>query len=114
MLEQITDIVREAAQIVLAARDIPSQTHEKTSAADLVTEYDLAVERFLKEKLPETAFDCIRGHLSGWYVDLGTKDTMEEKTADCNRALQGTGYSVKAEFEETYCAGAYFLSVMHP
>ena len=52
MLEQITDIVREAAQIVLAARDIPSQTHEKTSAADLVTEYDLAVERFLKEKLP--------------------------------------------------------------
>ena len=52
MLKQITDIVREAAQIVLAARDIPSQTHEKTSAADLVTEYDLAVERFLKEKLP--------------------------------------------------------------
>ena len=52
MLEQITDIVKEAAQIVLAARDIPSQTHEKTSAADLVTEYDLAVERFLKEKLP--------------------------------------------------------------
>ena len=52
MLKQITDIVKEAAQIVLAARDIPSQTHEKTSAADLVTEYDLAVERFLKEKLP--------------------------------------------------------------
>ena len=52
MLEQITAIVKEAAQIVLAARDIPSQTHEKTSAADLVTEYDLAVERFLKEKLP--------------------------------------------------------------
>ncbi len=73
-----------------------------------------SVSLFLKEKLPETAFDCIRGHLSGWYVDLGTKDTMEEKTADCNRALQGTGYSVKAEFEETYCAGAYFLSVMHP
>lgn len=52
MLKQITDIVKEAAQIVLAARDVPSQTHEKTSAADLVTEYDLAVERFLKEKLP--------------------------------------------------------------
>ena len=36
-----------------------------------------SVSLFLKEKLPETAFDCIRGHLSGWYVDLGTKDTME-------------------------------------
>ena len=52
MLEQIIAIVREAGEILLSARDIWSQTHEKTSAADLVTEYDLAVERFLKEKLP--------------------------------------------------------------
>ena len=42
MLERITAIVKEAAQIVLAARDVQSQTHEKTSAADLVTAYDLA------------------------------------------------------------------------
>lgn len=72
------------------------------------------VSLFLKQKLPETAFDYIKEYLSDWYVDLGTKDTIEEKTADCNRALKGTGYSVKAEFEETYCAGAYFLSVMCP
>ena len=52
MLEQIISIVREAGEIVLSARDIGSRTREKTSAADLVTEYDLAVERFLKEKLP--------------------------------------------------------------
>ena len=52
MLEQIISIVREAGEIVLSAHDVWSQTHEKTSAADLVTEYDLAVERFLKEKLP--------------------------------------------------------------
>ena len=52
MLEQIIPIVREAGDIVLSARDIWSHTHEKTSAADLVTEYDLAVENFLKEKLP--------------------------------------------------------------
>ena len=52
MLEQIISIVREAGEIVLSAHDIWSQTHEKSSAADLVTEYDLAVERFLKEKLP--------------------------------------------------------------
>ena len=52
MLEQIISIVREAGEIVLSARDIWSHTHEKTSAADLVTEYDLAVENFLKEKLP--------------------------------------------------------------
>ena len=52
MLEQIISIVREAGDIVLSARDVWSHTHEKTSAADLVTEYDLAVENFLKEKLP--------------------------------------------------------------
>lgn len=52
MLEQIISIVRQAGEIVLSAHDIWSQTHEKSSAADLVTEYDLAVERFLKEKLP--------------------------------------------------------------
>lgn len=52
MLEKIIPIVRQAGEIVLSAHDVWSQTHEKTSAADLVTEYDLAVERFLKEKLP--------------------------------------------------------------
>ena len=52
MLDQIIPIVREAGDIVLSARDIWSHTHEKTSAADLVTEYDLAVENFLKAKLP--------------------------------------------------------------
>jgi len=52
MLDQIIAIVKQAGEIVLSARDVASQTHEKTSAADLVTEYDLAVERFLKEALP--------------------------------------------------------------
>jgi len=52
MLEQIIPIVRQAGETVLSAKDIWSHTHEKTSAADLVTEYDLAVENFLKEHLP--------------------------------------------------------------
>lgn len=52
MLEEIISLVRQAGDIVLSARDIAARTHEKTSAADLVTEYDLAVESFLKEKLP--------------------------------------------------------------
>ena len=52
MLDQIIPLVREAGKIVLSAHDIASHTHEKTSAADLVTEYDMAVESFLKERLP--------------------------------------------------------------
>ena len=60
MLEKIISIVREAGELVLAARDVSARTHEKTSAADLVTEYDVAVESFLREKmltlLPEAVF----------------------------------------------------------
>ena len=41
-----------AAEIILSARDIAAHTHDKGSPSDLVTEYDLAVENFLKEKLP--------------------------------------------------------------
>lgn len=52
MLEKIIPIVQEAGEIVLSAHNIAAQTHEKSSAADLVTDYDLAVENFLKERLP--------------------------------------------------------------
>ena len=48
MLEQITAVVREASEIVRAARDVAAQTHEKTSAAELVTVYYMAGVRFLK------------------------------------------------------------------
>ncbi|MDE7245055.1 MAG: inositol monophosphatase [Oscillospiraceae bacterium] len=51
MLEKMIEIVEEAGKIVLSAHDIAAQTHEKSSAADLVTEYDVAVENFLKDKL---------------------------------------------------------------
>ncbi|MBR2131137.1 MAG: inositol monophosphatase [Oscillospiraceae bacterium] len=60
MLEQIISIVREAGDIVLGAHNISAQTQEKGGAADLVTAYDLAVEKFLHEKLtalmPEAHF----------------------------------------------------------
>lgn len=60
MLEQIKAIVLEAGKIVTGATDIAAKTTEKNGAADLVTQYDTAVERFLREKLtvllPEALF----------------------------------------------------------
>ena len=60
MLDQIISIVRRAGEIVLSAQDISAKTQEKTSAADLVTAYDVAVEEFLKKELltllPEAIF----------------------------------------------------------
>lgn len=52
MLDEIIALVREAGEMLLSAQDIGEHTHEKTSASDLVTDYDMAVEKFLKEKLP--------------------------------------------------------------
>ena len=52
LLNQIAELVRKAGDIVLSAQDIESQTHLKTSAADMVTAYDVKVENFLKEALP--------------------------------------------------------------
>ena len=51
MLESIIDIVRRAGELVCGANDVTAATHEKNGPADLVTEYDLAVQRFLRQEL---------------------------------------------------------------
>jgi len=51
MLERMITIVRAAGEIVRSAQDISAHTHLKTSAADLVTDYDVAVEAYLKKEL---------------------------------------------------------------
>ena len=60
LLAKIEKVVYEAGKIVLSAKDIESVTNTKTSAADLVTAYDVKVENFLKENLtalvPEAMF----------------------------------------------------------
>ena len=53
LLNKIVEVVRQAGEIVVSAKDIRSCTMTKTSAADLVTAYDVKVQSFLKEKLPE-------------------------------------------------------------
>ena len=60
MLEQIIDIVRRAGDMVLSAHDIQNVTREKHGPADLVTQYDEAVQVFLRQELlallPEADF----------------------------------------------------------
>ena len=68
-LEELTALVRRAGELVTGARQIGSHTHEKTSAADLVTDYDLAVEAFLKanlaQRMPEALFFGEEEELAG-------------------------------------------------
>lgn len=48
MLEALIEIVRRAGDMVLSAHDIQNVTREKHGPADLVTQYDEAVQAFLR------------------------------------------------------------------
>ncbi len=51
LIQKITEIINRAGEIMLSAKDVGSVTTQKTSAADLVTAYDVQIEGFLKEQL---------------------------------------------------------------
>ena len=72
MLEQIIDIVRRAGDIVLSAHDIQNVTREKHGPADLVTQYDEAVQAFLRRELlsllPRTELKRIKPELIEKYM----------------------------------------------
>lgn len=51
LIEKISEIVNCAGEIMLSAKDVTSVTTQKTSAADLVTAYDVQIENYLKERL---------------------------------------------------------------
>ena len=51
LLNQICQVVLQAGKIMLSAGDIGSVTRQKSSAADLVTAYDVEIENFLKAEL---------------------------------------------------------------
>jgi len=51
MFEFIPSVMREAAEIMLSAHDIDSAVTAKSGDANFVTEYDIAVQKFLEEKL---------------------------------------------------------------
>lgn len=99
MLHAIGEIAREAGKIVRSAGDIAAKTHVKSSAADLVTEYDVAVEAFLKEKLldlvPNAVFfgeeEALQGDPSkGWTFIVDPIDG----TTNFVRGYQQSGISI--------------------
>ena len=70
------------------------------------------VASFLKQMLPEDVFCIIQEHLQNLYVDIDADDNLEEKIGFCNQCLVDTDYSLQLEFDDTYYAGTYFLSVI--
>lgn len=70
------------------------------------------VSDFLRQKLPEELFASILKHLQNVYVDIDDEDNLKEKVDLCNQCLEGTDYSLRLDFDDTYYAGIYFLSVV--
>ena len=67
---------------------------------------------FLKQRLPEDVFFTVSEHLQNLYVDIDAEDNLEKKIDFCNRYLVDTDYLLQLDFDDTYYAGTYFLSVI--
>ena len=71
---------------------------------------------FLKKRLTHREFQSIQDEIRQLHVDidddLGRYDNLAGKIAGCNALLKSTGRLLHLEFDDTYCAGVYFLSVM--
>lgn len=70
------------------------------------------VRNFLSTKLPESLFVMLDECLQDIYVEIDEEDNLREVVVLCNQYLEGTGYKLHLEFEDSYYAGAYFLSVV--
>ena len=70
------------------------------------------ISDFLKQRLPEELYFKMQEYLKKIYVDIDEEDNLEEKIGLCNQSLKATDYSLQLDFDDTYYAGAYFLSVI--
>ena len=66
---------------------------------------------FLMQRIPENIFLTIQEFLQKLYVDIDAEDNLEEAIGFCNQRLADTDYALQLQFDDTYYAGAYFLTV---
>lgn len=76
LMQHAVDAARSAAQLVLAGHRTAPRTATKSSAVDLVTEYDLRSERLIRKKLARTELPIVGEEEGGqagagltWYID---------------------------------------------
>lgn len=69
------------------------------------------VTSYLAKNLPTEIFNTIKADIQQIYVDLDAKNNLEEQIGILNKKLEQKGHLIRLDYDETYCAGAYFLSV---
>ncbi|MCI8423270.1 MAG: hypothetical protein HFF50_07055 [Lawsonibacter sp.] len=71
-----------------------------------------AVLDYLREKIPAELWEKL-GALPPIVIDMDERDgALEKQIMPYQERLQPMGVSLHIGFEDTYCAGAYFLSVV--
>lgn len=66
---------------------------------------------FLKQWLSDDMFSAIQEYLQYLYVDIDEEDNLKEKIGICNQHLTDFDCLLQLDYDDTYYAGAYFLSV---
>ncbi len=71
---------------------------------------------YFQQNLPEMLYNKLKCCIENCYVDIDVDGDVdfEEQIMECNQMLKGTGYSVLMEFDDTYCSGVYFISILQP
>lgn len=66
---------------------------------------------YLKSRIPEALLESLAG-LAPIVIDIDELDgTLEKQLAPYQEILIRAGYAFHIDFEDIYCAGAYFLSI---
>lgn len=101
MLEALIEIVRRAGDMVLSAHDIQNVTREKHGPADLVTQYDEAVQAFLRRELlrllPEADFFGEEAGATATRLEGGPMDPLH---AGSVFITNGVCHSVLSELQQ--------------
>ena len=69
------------------------------------------VTTYLEKQLPTDIFNTIKDDIQQIYVDLNAKNNLEERIRNLNKKLEQERHLIRLDYDETYCAGVYFLSV---
>lgn len=115
IISKFEPIIKEAGKIILSAHDINDQTASKEGTANFVTTYDVAVQKYLYEKLaqvmPDANFigeesDCNHSELlkSGYSFIIDPIDGTTNFIQGCRHSSISVGLS----FDNEIIAGAVY------
>ncbi|MCI8409078.1 MAG: hypothetical protein HFJ09_07395 [Lachnospiraceae bacterium] len=67
---------------------------------------------YLQTKLPFEIFEQIKTEINSVYIDIDENKTIEPFMEQCNKILKDTNSICIQRFDDTYCAGVYFIEAV--